>query len=47
MILLKCSQVTIGVSVFYNRGDFLYIGAPSDPINDLKWFNDVPRGMQR
>jgi hypothetical protein len=47
LIMFKCNGKKIGVNIFYNRDEFLWIGASSWENNSLKWFNDVPRAMQR
>ena len=41
--------VDIYVNVFYKRNEYLYIGIPSgnEVDQNVKWFNDVPRAMQK
>jgi hypothetical protein len=47
MILLKYNTTEIGIHIFLNRGEFLYISAPSEHQLNVKWFNDVPRAMKK
>jgi hypothetical protein len=47
LIILKCNTLEVGIHVFLNRGDFLYITAPSEPEEAFKWFNDVPRAVKK
>ena len=47
MLLLKYEEYEIVIHVFHDRGTFLWIGAKETPNLNLKWFNDVPRAMQK
>ena len=47
IILLFILNKTIEISIFYKRNQFLYIDSPSDALTEIKWFNDVPRAMQK
>ena len=46
--MLEYYQYKIAINIFYDRASFLYVGAASKYENiKFKWFNDVPRAMQK
>ena len=46
MFLLKYRGYEIAIHVFYKRGTFLWIGSLAVFNSKIRWFNDVPRGIQ-
>jgi hypothetical protein len=40
-----CANLHIQISVFYPRGEFLWIGNAESNKYVKKWFGDVPRAM--
>ena len=47
-IYIKCNQVTTQLSIFYPRGNFLWV--PEDNFQAYghkKMFNDYPRGFNK
>ena len=48
MVLLEYQSYELAVHVFHERGSFLWIGNTRERLNSsVKWFNDIPRGMQK
>ena len=44
---LLCPSIHIQISVFYKRGEYLWIGNVESSEYEKKWFCDVPRAMNQ
>ena len=47
MLLLNFGKYSIAIHIFQERGSYLWIGSQPKLIKNIRWFNDVPRAMQK
>ena len=45
-IYLNCTKIIIQIAIFYNRHEFIWIGADDIKLIN-KWFGDYPRSLNK
>ena len=44
---INCQNISIHLALFYERGDFYWIGEANKQHGASKWFGDTPRGINQ